>query len=140
MTESPEPPATTGSGEVAALRVAARALLESRAFADAAGAILAACKTIVGADAGLVGVCAPGGKGLDVVHLDPGTLELGGAAGLPAPLRRLSNRACKSGTTIVANDLAKGAAPPPALAVAPAWKTPCSYRSSSPVTRQGFSS
>ncbi len=37
------------SREVAALLAAARAVLENRAFADAARAILAACQTILGA-------------------------------------------------------------------------------------------
>ena len=97
------------SEEVAALLAAARAVLENRAFADAARAILRACKTILGADAGLVAVRAPGGKGLEVACLDPGSLGLDPAGGLPAPLRRLCTRASRAGRVVVANDLAKGA-------------------------------
>jgi PAS domain S-box-containing protein len=117
MRKSPEPQGKTNgrSREVAALLAAARAVLENRAFADAARAILGACKTILGADAGLVAVCAAGGKGLEVTLLDPGSLDLNSAAGLPAPLRRLSARAAKVGRTVLANDLSKSTAnmPPP---------------------------
>jgi two-component system, NarL family, sensor histidine kinase DevS len=102
------------SSEVAALLAAARAVLENRVFADAARAVLGACKTILGADAGLVAVCAADGKGLEVALLDPGSLELSSAAGLPAPLRRLSARASK-GRTVFANNLSTSTAkmPPP---------------------------
>ncbi len=98
---------------MAALRAAARAMRENRAFADAARAVLGACRTIVGADAGLVAVCATGGRGLEVVALDPGGLELDGAAGLPAPLRRLSARAAKVGRSVFANNLSKNTASGP---------------------------
>jgi len=117
MRKSPEPQGKTNgrSREVAALLAAARAVLENRAFADAASAVLGACKTILGADAGLVAVCAPGGKGLEVALLDPGSVDLTSAADLPAPLRRLSARASKLGRTVFANDLSKSAPnmPPP---------------------------
>jgi PAS domain S-box-containing protein len=102
-----------GSGrsrEVAALLAAAHAVLENRAFADAARAILGACKTILGADAGLVAVCGAGGKGLEVSLLDPGSLEISSAGGLPPPLRRLCTRAAKAGRTVFANDLSKNTA------------------------------
>jgi PAS domain S-box-containing protein len=100
------------SGEVAALLKAARAVLENRAFADAATAVLGACKTILGAAAGLVAVTSPPpplGKGLEVTCLDSNGLDLGAVDGLPAPLRRLCARASKAGRTVVANDLAKKA-------------------------------
>src|SRR6185295_2125395 len=98
---------TNGRGsEVAALLAAARAVLENRAFADAARAVLGACKTILGADAGLVATYPAGGKSLEIAVLDPGSLELSSAAGLPAPLRRLSARASK-GRTAFANGLSK---------------------------------
>lgn len=123
MGKSPEPRGKTNgrSGEVAALLAAARAVLENRAFADAAKAVLGACKTILGADAGLVAVCAADGKGFDVALLDPGSLELSSAAGLPAPLRRLSARAVKAGRTVFANNLSKRAAkrPPPGRRAVP---------------------
>ena len=110
-----KPPAKRGmtngrSGEAAALLAAARAVLENRAFADAARAVLGACRTILGADAGLVAVRAAGGTGLEVAVLDPGRLEIDPAAGLPVPLRRLSARALKDGRAVFANDLSKGAA------------------------------
>jgi PAS domain S-box-containing protein len=112
--KSPEPrgKANGRSSEAAALLAATRALLENRAFADAARAVLGACKTILGADAGLVAVCAAGGKGLEIAILDPGRLELDSAAGLPAPLRRLSARASE-GRTVFANDLSKSTANTP---------------------------
>lgn len=97
------------SEEVAALLTAARAVLENRAFTDAARAILVACKAILGADAGLVAVSSPGGKGIEVACLDPGSLGLTSADGLPVPLRRLCARASKSGLVVIANDLEKGA-------------------------------
>ena len=116
MRKSPEPrgKANGRSGEVTALLAAARAVLENGAFADAARVVLGACKTILGADAGLVALCAADGKGLEVAILDSGSLELGSAAGLPAPLHRLSARASK-GRTVFANDLSKSKAkkPPP---------------------------
>jgi PAS domain S-box-containing protein len=110
--KSPEPQGKTSGRrrEVAALLTAARAVLENRAFADAARAVLGACKTILGADAGLVAVCAAGGKGLEVACLDPGSLDLNSAAGVPAPLQRLSARASRVGRTVVANDLSKSTA------------------------------
>ena len=114
MRESPETRQVNHgrSQEAAALLSAARAVLENRAFIDAARAILDACRTILGADAGFVAVCAAGGKDLEVALLDPGSLELD-AAGLPAPLRRLCTRAAKSRSTLFANDLAKGSAGAP---------------------------
>ena len=93
------------SGEVAALLAAARAVLENRAFADAARAVLRACKTILGADAGLVAVRTAGRKDLEIMVLDPGSLELDFGNGLPASLRHLSARAAKVGRTVFANDL-----------------------------------
>src|SRR5512140_808418 len=114
MKKSREPlPSMNGrSHEVAALLAAARAMLENRDFADAARAVLAACKTIIGADAGLVAVRAADGKGLEVVLLDPAGFELDAAAadGLPAPLRRLSARAARGGRAVFDNDLSKGTA------------------------------
>lgn len=117
MAKSPEPREKSNgrSAEVAALLVAARAVLENPAFEDAAKAILVACKSIVGADAGFVGVCPVAGKGLEIAALDPGTLELDPDVGLPPPLRRLGERALATGHTIVADDLSKdGGAEPPA--------------------------
>ena len=105
----PKGTANGRSEEVAALLTAARAVLENRAFIDAARAILGACKTILGADGGLVAVSAAGEKGFEVSCFDPGSLELDCAAGLPAPLSRLSARACK-GRTVLANDLSKSTA------------------------------
>ncbi len=95
------------SREVAALLAAAHAVLENRAFADAARAIAEACKTILGAEAGLVAECEEDGTGIEVVLLDPGNLDLDSSAPLPAPLRRLSERAAKIGQAVFANDLPK---------------------------------
>ncbi|MBP1660378.1 MAG: putative sensor protein, partial [Candidatus Aminicenantes bacterium] len=100
--------------EVAALLTAARAVLENRAFTDAATAILAAFKAILGADAGFVAVSSPGGKGIEVACLDPGGLGLSSAVGLPVPLRRLCARASKLGRVVIARNLAKGAQQAPA--------------------------
>ena len=117
MSESPEPRGRTNvrSSKAAALLAAARAVVENRAFADAARAVLSACKRILGADAGLVAVRTAGRDDLEVALLDPGTLDLsslepGSAGGLPEPLRRLGRRAAKAGRTVFANGLSKGAA------------------------------
>ena len=98
------------SGEATALLAAARAVLENRAFADAARAVLEACKKILGADAGLVAVSAAEGEGPEVTILDPGGLDLDSPAGLPAPLRRLIARTLKANRTVFTNDLAKSTA------------------------------
>jgi signal transduction histidine kinase len=95
--------------EVAALLAATRAVLEIRVFTEAAGAVLGACRTVLGAEAGLVAVCAAGGEGFEVALVAPGSLELDTAAGLPAPLRRLGARASK-GRAVFTNRLAKRAA------------------------------
>jgi PAS domain S-box-containing protein len=110
MGKSAEPRGKTNghSREVAALLRAAHAVLENRAFADAASAVLGACKRILAADAGLVAVCGAGGKSVEVVFLDPGSLELDSGTGLPAPLRRLRARAPRR--AVFANGLSKGAA------------------------------
>ncbi len=94
------------SADVAAVLAAARAVLENRAFADAAKAVFGACKTILGADAGLIAVCAPRKPAFDITFLDPGNLDLVAAAGMPAQLQRLSVRARK-GKTVFANHLSK---------------------------------
>lgn len=98
------------SEEVTALLRAARALLENRAFPDAASAILEGCKALLGADAGFVTLRLPAGEGLEVVCFDPGSLGLDPAAGLPVPLRPLCARAAESGRVVIANGLAEGAA------------------------------
>jgi len=115
MGTSPEPRGTTNgrSEEVAALLTAARAVLENRAFTDAARAILVACKAILGADAGFVAVKSPGGKGIEVAYLDPGSLGLSTGGALPVRLRRLCARASKLGRLVIARNLAKGAPPAP---------------------------
>jgi len=111
MRRSPQPTEKSNgrSGEVAALLAAARAVLENRGFAEAAKAVLVACREILGAGAGLLAIRAAAGKDLEVAVLDPGSLELS-AAPLPAPLRRLSERAMRTGRTVFANDLSTGAA------------------------------
>lgn len=103
------------SGEVAALLAAAHAVLESRVFADAAAAVLEACRTIVGAASGFVAV-RPAEKGeLQVVALAPSGLGLDAAGRLPPPLRRRVARAAREARTVFANDLSRSraAAPPP---------------------------
>jgi len=109
------------SREVAALLEAAHAVLENRGVVDTARAISAACRTILGAESGLVAVSAEDGEGLEVVFLDSGNPDLDPAAPLPAPLRQLSARAVKLGQTVIANDLSKRTAkkPPPGRASAP---------------------
>jgi len=98
------------SRTVAALLVAASAVAENRAFADATRAILAACTRMLGAGAGLVGVSVRDGKEFEVILVDPGDLTLDPAAGLPTVLRRLSARASKLGRPVFTNDLSKAAA------------------------------
>ena len=101
-------------GEVAALLAAAHAVLENRAFADAASAILVAWKAIVGAGAGFVAVRGPRGKGLEIAALDPECFELDAAGKLPAPLRRRIARVAKEGRTVLVNDLPKAGGSEPA--------------------------
>jgi PAS domain S-box-containing protein len=96
------------SREVAALLAAARAVLENRAFADAAQAVLDACKTILGAEAGFVAVRPDGAKGVEIVCLDPGRLALTAGADMPGPLRRVCSRVLKAGRVVVSNDLGQG--------------------------------
>jgi len=107
MMESPGPQGRTTRHErdLAAILAAARTVVESSLFADAGRALLGACKTVLGADAGFVAVCRTGGDGFDVALLDPGSLELDAAAGVPAPLRRLSDEAAKGGRPVLSNDL-----------------------------------
>lgn len=116
MRKSPSPkrPLNGRSGEIAALQAASRALVENRTFDDAARAILVPCKTILGAGAGLVARRADAGKGFEIAVLDAGSREIGAAAGLPAPLRRLSARAVRAGRAAFGNRLSKDAraAPP----------------------------
>ena len=109
MRKSPESQGTMNSRshEVAALLTAARAVLENSAFTDAARAILAACRAILGADAGLVAMSLPGGKGLEVACLDPGSLGLSATDGLPVPLLRLCARASRLGRVVIARDLSR---------------------------------
>lgn len=97
---------------MAALLAAARAVLENRAFADAAQAVLGACRTILGAEAGLVALRAADGTGFEVAALEPGGLAIDPAGGLPAPLRRLSSRASR-GRTVFANRLSRRRVKPP---------------------------
>lgn len=94
----------------AALLAAARAVLENRAFAEAAKVVLEAGRTILGADAGLVAVCSPGGENLEIVHFEAGSLALETAAGLPGPLRALCTRVAVSGESAFDNDLSAGTA------------------------------
>ncbi|MDD5565058.1 MAG: GAF domain-containing protein [Thermoanaerobaculaceae bacterium] len=108
--KAPEPKRHTNgrSREVAALLAAARAVLENRAFSDAAKPVLEACKAILGADAGIVALCAPDGGGIEVACLDSGGLEIDVAAGLPEPLGRLFARAVKASRAVIAKSLGKG--------------------------------
>jgi hypothetical protein len=94
------------SEEVAALLTAARAVLENRAFTDAARAILRACQAILSADAGFVALTSPGEKCIEIACLEPGRLGLGLAGGLPAPLIRLTARAAKTGQCVSAANMA----------------------------------
>lgn len=101
-------------GEVAALRAASRALVERRTFGDTARAVLEPCKTILRAGAGLVATRAEAAEGFRVAVVDAGGADLGSAAGLPAPLRRLTARAVRGGRAVFGNRLsqAPGSAPP----------------------------
>ncbi len=115
MRKSPPPqrPPSEGRREVAALLAASRSLLENRTFDHAARAVLEPCKAILGAGAGLVAVRADGGEGFEVAVLDAGSLEVGSAGGLPAPLRRLSARAVQGGRAVFGNRLSKDTAGAP---------------------------
>ncbi len=106
MKQLPEPQGKPNGrrDELAALLVAARSVLENRAFADAARAVLGACQAILGAEAGLVALHAAGGTDFEIAVLEPGGLALDPADRLPAPLCRLSTRAAR-GRTVFANHL-----------------------------------
>ena len=95
------------SAEVAALLAAAHAVLENRAFAEAASAVVSACRVILGAGAGLVALCDSGGKNLHIASLVPATFDLDTTDGFHEPLRHLSARALKR-TTVFDNELSKG--------------------------------
>lgn len=98
------------SAEVAALLTAARAVLEQRAFTDAASAILMASRALLGAGAGVIAVSAADGADLEIACLAPGNVGLDAAADLPLPLRRVCDRAARDGRVVIAADLADGAA------------------------------
>ena len=95
------------SSGAAALLAAARAVLENRAFADAALAVLEAGMTTLGADAGLVAACPPGGGELEVVHVRSGDRELEHGVALPSPLLGLCARVASTGRTAFANRLSR---------------------------------
>lgn len=109
---APKGPGNGRSEQVAALLTAARAVLENRSFADAARAILPACRVILGADAGFLTVFSPDGKGVEVACLDPGSLRLPSKGLLPTPLRRHLTRASRVGQVVVANELVTAARRP----------------------------
>ena len=96
-----EPASNGRNEEVAALLSAARAVLENHKFADAAAAILAACRAIVGAEAGFVAVRLVGRKGLVVACIAPDDLELTADGRLPPTLRRLCTRAATAGRAVI---------------------------------------
>ncbi len=107
MTRPTAPSETNGrSAEVAALLAAARAVLENRAFDDAANAVLGACRRMLGAEAGLIAVRPPGKERFDIAFLDPGRLEIDATDGMPAQLRSLSSRA-REGRAVFANELSR---------------------------------
>src|SRR5690606_36528941 len=85
--------------EAAALLAAAPAAMEQRACAEAARAVLRACRAILGAEAGFVAVCTAGGESIDVILHDPDGPAVGAGAVLPVPLRRLGVRAARTGRT-----------------------------------------
>ncbi|GMU67090.1 MAG: hypothetical protein AMXMBFR36_33640 [Acidobacteriota bacterium] len=93
------------SDEVAALLAAARAVVDYRAFGDSARAVLEACKSILGADGGLVSARAAGGGDFELIYLDAGDLELDASDGLSAPLKRLGERTARSGRPVFSNRL-----------------------------------
>lgn len=97
------------SREVGALLAAARAVLENQAFDDAAQAILQACTSILGAEAGLVAVRPKSGKLLEPVCFYPGDLQIPPTGTLPLPIRRLCARAAKVGRVVITDIPAKDA-------------------------------
>lgn len=127
------PPATAESGstrrnEAAALLAAAHAVLERRTFADAAQAVLTACRAILGAAAGWVAVNAPGSTSFEVVVAQADGLAIGTGTDLPIELRPLVSRVCRSRRTAFTRRLSTPAAadgihrtlrPPASALVAP---------------------
>ena len=106
------------SGKLAAIRAATRAVLEDHTFVDTVKAILMECENIVGAKAGFVALATPGttpgSEGISLAVLDADTLDLGSAAGLSTPLRRLCTRAAeRGGSAAFTNHLSQGAGTSP---------------------------
>ena len=98
-----------GDDGVSGSRTKARRAPPGHAFGDAARAVLEKCKAVLGASSGFVARCAAREPFLDVIFADPGSLGIGASTGLPAPLRRLGERAVASGRPVFSNGLAKQA-------------------------------
>ena len=142
MRNSPEPQGKTNgrSAEVAALLTAARAVLENRAFTDAARAVLVACKAILGADAGFVAVTLAGREG------HRGRLPRSRQPRAPPPLAACP---CRFAASAHAPPRLAGSSSPtiwqrarrrrPLPAITRPWRARCSHRSSSPATWLGSS-
>ena len=100
--------------EVAALLAAAHAVIENRAFADAASAILGACRTLLASDAGVLALRAANGEEFEIAQVDPVGFELDTIPELPAPLQQLVLRASE-GNAVFDNQLAKKRTKSPAI-------------------------
>jgi PAS domain S-box-containing protein len=94
--------------EIAALFGSFRAILQYRKFTEAARAIFDACKSLIGATAGYVGLLSADGQTNEVLLLDSGNLPCAVDPSLPMPVRGLRARAYRSGTVVYDNDFSRG--------------------------------
>jgi PAS domain S-box-containing protein len=99
---------TQRSREVAALLSASHAVRASQDFDGAAGAIVAACKTLLAAEVGFLVVKEASGDAVRVAARDPIEFELAVDPELPAPLQKLLDDSLDGGARFD-NELAPGA-------------------------------
>ncbi len=93
--------------EISALLESSRAVLEYRAFEDAARAIFNSCKNLIGATAGYVALLAEDGTENEVLFLDSGGLSCTVDPTLTMPIRALREEAYRTGRAVYHNDFSK---------------------------------
>jgi PAS domain S-box-containing protein len=120
------------SREVAAFMEAARGVLENRALAETTGVALRSCRSLLGAEVGVLAVRKAGGEEFEVVRVEPDDCELDANGGLPAPLRRLLGRVA-NGQAAFDNDHVKRAAKAPAKTPATAHPAPAATALLAPI-------
>jgi PAS domain S-box-containing protein len=92
--------------EITALLEGSRAVLEYRAFRDAARAIFDSCKNLIGATGGYVALLSEDGTENHVLFLDPGGRPCAVDPALPMPIRGLRGEVYRTGQAAYHNDFA----------------------------------